>query len=93
LIKTYGSKGQVSYRLFLNDLRGKLNENRYKSIIDAYKRVEKMVGKKVTLEELGKVYDARRHPEVLTSRKSEKEAFNEFVWSWDNIKPDYNVEL
>ena len=25
--------------------------------------------------------------------QSEQEAFNEFVWSWDNIKPDYNVEL
>ena len=93
MVKTYGGKGQVSYNLFLNDLRGKLNENRYKSIIDAYKRVEKIVGKKITLEELGKVYDARRHPEVLTNRKSEKEAFNEFVWSWDNIKPDYSVEL
>ena len=47
----------------------------------------------MTLEELGKAYDARRHPEVLTGRKGEKEAFNEFVWSWDNIKPDYNVQL
>lgn len=30
---------------------------------------------------------------MLTGRKTEKEAFNEFVWSWDNIKPDYNVQL
>lgn len=50
LVKTYGSKGQVSYRLFLNDLRGKTNENRYKSIIDAYKRVSKIIGNAVTLE-------------------------------------------
>lgn len=50
LIKSYSAKGQVSYRLLLNDLRGKLNENRYKSILDAYKRVEKITGNKVTLE-------------------------------------------
>jgi Ca2+-binding EF-hand superfamily protein len=93
LIKTYSAQDRVSYHLFLNDLRGKLNENRYKSIIEAYKRVEKVTGKKMTLEEMGKIYDAKRHPEVLTAKKTEKEAFNEFVWSWDNIKPDYAIEL
>jgi hypothetical protein len=49
LIKTYNSKGQVAYKTFLNDLRGKMNESRYKSIIDAYKRVGKIIGSKVTL--------------------------------------------
>lgn len=39
------------------------------------------------------MYDAKRHPEVLTNKKGEQEAFHEFVWSWDNIKPDYVVEL
>lgn len=72
MIKTYNNKGQVSYRQFLNDLRGKMNEARYKSIIEAYKRVEKIVGRVVTLEELGKVFDAKRHPEVLTNKKQEK---------------------
>jgi hypothetical protein len=39
-----------------------MNENRYNSIISAYKRVKKVVGEKVTLEELGKMYDAKKHP-------------------------------
>jgi hypothetical protein len=39
-------------------LRGKLNENRMQAIVDAYKRVQKIIGKKITLEELGKIYDA-----------------------------------
>jgi len=39
-----------------------MNENRYKSIIDAYKRVNKIIGNKISLEELGKVFDAKRHP-------------------------------
>jgi hypothetical protein len=34
--------------------------------------VDKITGKKVTLEEVGKVYDAKRHPEVLTNKKTEK---------------------
>lgn len=42
------------------------------AISDAYKRVQKVVGKKVTLEDLGKIYDAKKHPEVLTLRKVKK---------------------
>jgi len=52
LLKAYDAGGRVNYRQFLNDLRGKMNENRYKSIIEAYKRVGKIIGggSKVTLE-------------------------------------------
>ena len=57
-------------------MRGKLNENRIQAIVDAYKRVQKVIGKKITLEELGKIYDAEKHPEVLTKKKSSKDAFN-----------------
>jgi hypothetical protein len=43
-------------------LRGKLNQYRLQAITDAYQRVQKVVGKKVTLEDLGKVFDAKKHP-------------------------------
>jgi len=49
LIKNYNNKGQVGYKQFLSDMRGKMNESRYKSIVDAYKRVGKIVGNKITL--------------------------------------------
>jgi len=70
-----------------------MNPKRLKAIEDAYNRVRKISGSKVTLEELGKVYDAARHPEVITNKKSEKEAFNEFIWSWDSIKPGYEITI
>ena len=77
----------------MKDLRGKLNAHRLKSIEDAYNRVKKLVGVKITLEEVGKVYDAARHPEVISQKKTEKETFNEFIWSWDNIKPGYEINI
>jgi hypothetical protein len=46
----------------MSDLRGKMNSNRLKSIEDAYNRVRKIIGQNVTLEEVGKIYDAARHP-------------------------------
>ena len=38
LAKEYGANGKIGYCLLLSDLRGKMNENRYKSIVDAYRR-------------------------------------------------------
>lgn len=76
IVKEFSNKDGVSYKAFLKELRGKLNENRMQAISDAYKRVQKVIGKKVTLEELGKIYDAKKHPEVLTQKKGEREAFN-----------------
>ena len=31
-------------------------------MIEAFNRVKKIVGNKITLEDLGKVFDAQRHP-------------------------------
>ena len=50
LLKTYGGNGQIAYRQLLNDLRGKLNNQRYKSIVEAYNRVGKLIANKYSLE-------------------------------------------
>lgn len=54
----------------MKDLRGKLNQNRIKSIEDTFNRIRKIAGSKITLEEIGKIYDAARHPEVISNKKS-----------------------
>ena len=39
----------VAYTSFMKDLRGKLNQNRLKAIEDAYNRIKRLVGSKITL--------------------------------------------
>lgn len=41
----------------------------------------------VTLENLGKIYDARKHPEVLAKAKTEEEIFTEYIRSWGKVDP------
>jgi len=41
----------------------------------------------VTLENLGKVFDARKHPEVLAKAKTEEEVFTEYIRSWGKVDP------
>ena len=70
IVKQFWNQSGVCYRNFLKELRGNLNENRCQAIVDAYNRVKKICGDRTTLEELGKIFDAKKHPEVLTNRKS-----------------------
>ena len=93
IVQNHLCQSGVCYRKFLQDLRGNLNQTRKQAICEAYTRARKVIGDEIKLEDLGRIYDAKRHPEVLTHKKSEKDAFNEFIWSWDNIKPDYVVSL
>lgn len=50
IVKEYYSGNGVSYRNFMKDLRGKLNQARLQAIEDAYRRVQKVVGNRITLE-------------------------------------------
>ena len=70
LSKEYYAGNGVSYRNFMKYLRGSLNQTRMQAISDAYRRVQKVMGNTITLEALGQVYDAKKHPEVLTQKKS-----------------------
>ncbi len=76
MIRIHSKEERVNYKDFLADLKGVLNENRQKSIIQAYNRASKVIGGPTTLEELGRIYDSKRHPEVLTKKKDAEEAFN-----------------
>ena len=49
-MKQFWKGSGVCYRSFLKELRGKLNENRQQAIIDAYNRVKKIAGERITLE-------------------------------------------
>lgn len=98
----YGVKGQdsVDYVKFMEEIKvsdhltqGKIPPKRLAIIESAYNIVKKILGNNTTLEEIAKIFDAERHPEVFTKVKTSKEVFSEFVASWDNIKPDYKVSF
>lgn len=50
IVKQFWNGSGVCYRNFLKELRGKLNENREQAMKDAYNRVRKIAGERITLE-------------------------------------------
>lgn len=50
LVKEHYSGNGVSYKSFMKEIRGSLNQARMQAISDAYRRVQKVVGDRITLE-------------------------------------------
>ncbi len=102
LFKEYDPKqsGTVDYLKFLDEIKvgwvlsqGKITPKRLAIIESSWKTIKKILGDNTTLEEIAKIFDAEKHPEVYTRVKTPKEVFSEFVASWDNIKPDYKINF
>lgn len=49
LVKEYLTPKGVSYKNFMTDIRGRLNEYRFQAIQDAFRRVRKVAGDRITL--------------------------------------------
>ena len=60
---------------------------RVNKISHLYRGIAQKHGGKVTQELLGRLFDATRHPEVLSRRKSEKQVFEEFIKAWGPTDP------
>ena len=60
---------------------------RINKIVGLFKLLSSRNGGVVTLEYLGRQYDAGRQIEVANRRRTEKEVFEEYIKSWSSIDP------
>lgn len=56
-------------------------------IRQVYRLLADKLNGEVTLENLGKIFDATKHPQVLMKVKTEEESFKEYVMSWGKNDP------
>ena len=80
--------GTVNFDEFLVALRGDLNEFRTSYIKKAYDKLDVNKDGLVTLEDIAKLYDVSKHPDVMARRKSPEEAYREFMSMWDTQVAD-----
>jgi Ca2+-binding EF-hand superfamily protein len=85
--------GVVNFDEFLTTLKGKMNEKRLKLVALAYEKLDKNNDGQVTLDDIARIYDASKHPEVRAGRMTEEQVFNQFISMWDTEKPDGIVTL
>ena len=80
--------GTLNYDEFLRAMRGDLNEARLGWIRKAYEKLDVTKDGKVTLEDVARLYDVSHHPDVVEGKKTEEQAYKEFMSLWDTQVAD-----
>ena len=60
-----------------------MNNNRKKYIRLAYEKLDINKDGLVKLDDISKIYDASRHPDVMSGKKTPDQVFVEFMKLWD----------
>lgn len=80
--------GTVNFSEFLRVLRGDLNEYRLGFIKRAYQKLDANRDGTVKLDDIAKLYDVSRHPDVTQGKMDPKAAYMEFMKLWDTQVAD-----
>ena len=80
--------GFVDITEFLVALKGDLNPRRKKMIRMAFDILDRDGSGEVTVDDLVGVYDVSQHTDVVTGKKTETEALQEFMSQWDRLDAD-----
>ena len=63
--------------------QGELNAKRKECIGLAYNKLDKTKDGKVTLEDIAALYDASKHPEIISKKKTPEQVYTEYMSHWD----------
>lgn len=71
--------GEVSYDEFLREIRGDMSKARRNLVDQAFKKLDTDGSGAVEMDEIKKLYNCKKHPDVLAGKKTEDEVYTEFM--------------
>lgn len=71
--------GEVVYDEFLREIRGEMNDKRTKLVDQAFSKLDTDKSGVVEMSEIEALYNAKKHPDVIKGKKTEREVFQEFM--------------
>ena len=71
--------GEVSYDEFLREIRGDMNNTRKKFVDQAFSKLDLDKSGVVEFDEIKKLYNCKKHPDVLSGKKTEDEVYMDFM--------------
>lgn len=81
-------KNMFPYEVFIYILRGEPNPKRIQLITEIYENIVKPRNGKITLDEIAKMFNPEKHPDVLKKQKTPEEVYNTFMYKWDTQNPE-----
>lgn len=82
--------GAVTITEFIRGVRPEPSMRRVDLVLRAFKLIDTDGSGVATVQEIGELYDATQHPDVLVGKSTVEEVLNEFMSAWDRNK-DGNV--
>ena len=80
--------GTVSFDELLRALRGDLSDARIHCIKQAYDKLDVNKDGLVKLDDIAKIYDVSKHPDVIARKLTPEEAYKQFMSLWDTKVAD-----
>lgn len=71
--------GEVSYDEFLREIRGDMNDKRKALVDQAFNKLDVDRSGVIDFNEIASVYNCKKHPDVISGKKTEKEVYQEFM--------------
>jgi Ca2+-binding EF-hand superfamily protein len=71
--------GEIQYDEFLREIRGDMNQKRKALVDQAFNKLDKDRSGVIDFDEIASVYNCKKHPDVISGKKTEKEVYQEFM--------------
>ena len=75
--------GTIDYNEFLRIIRGDLTSGRLALVRRAYSKLDRDGSGIVDINDIKEVYNASKHPDVMSGKKSESQIFTEFLETFE----------
>ena len=75
--------GTIDYNEFLRIIRGDLTPGRLALVRRAYSKLDRDGSGIVDINDIKEVYNASKHPDVMSGKKSESQIFTEFLETFE----------
>lgn len=86
------NSGTITYNEFLKGTRGQLNERRKQLVLMAFEQLDSDKSGVIESNDIEARYDASKHPDVLSGKKTNSEVLREFLDTFDSpSQPDGKV--
>jgi len=88
--------GTINFDEFLRTIQPTMNTRRRKLVTAAFARLDKTGDKKVTVVDLAKTYNCRKHPKYISGEYSEARVLKEFLATFEaegNVDGEFDVPV
>jgi Ca2+-binding EF-hand superfamily protein len=94
----FDRSGLIEFDEFIRAIRGPMNPMRKKIVLQAFKKLDKDGNGWIDINDIRGVYNASKHPDVLSGKKTEDQILSEFLETFEvahsmrnNEAPDHVV--